>query len=163
MIDGMKRITGSGALAASLAFYLPMSLTLAQAGEFGIIGRLVNEVTKPIFEFVLNTVNSLNKKVLKDVEVQDLTNILDVTRFIFLAAVTKMACSAIGIPVAFGTALVLQTGQFAISFLIEFGYDSVKEDIPEGQKEIVANLKKSLVPAFSLGWVSGPGFNKIFA
>lgn len=130
MLNEMGRIGASGALGAASA-YLFTNLNPLGGAAFGVVGRLVNEVTKPIFKF-------LYKKLIGS---DLLSQTLDVTRFILLAGLTAAACSALGFPMTFSTALILQISQLAITyigrFMCEFACDIKQRD----------NI---LVPAFAL-------------
>lgn len=117
MTAQIGNVIGSGALGAG-ATYLAETLQLAtldpvSGALFGVTGRLIHEVTYPIFDKIDN--------LFRDSYIgPQWSSLVSFTMFISSVAITAAACTALGIPMTFTTALVLQVAQRAIGDVAEF-------------------------------------------
>ena len=112
----IQRILGSGALGAGGAYALSSlsiipNLDPVNGAVFGVVGRLITEVTDPIFNTLRYANNDKQRR---------LASLLFFARFVGTVALTALACTALGAPISFTTALVLQVAQRAFSHLICF-------------------------------------------
>lgn len=112
MNDTIRGCIGSGGYGAASAFLasnlhlIPETLNPFEGFAFGVLGRCVTEATQPVFNRIYAHRLVAGK--------QDLLNLLRVARFISSVALTAFACTAIGIPISLGTALLLQVTQLAL-------------------------------------------------
>lgn len=138
MLNEIKNIGVSGALgaAAGTLFANPVNGLV-----FGAVGRLVHEVTEPIFkEFDNTTFNS------------EVKNLITLGRFIAIIALSAAACTAVGFPLSFSTALLLQICQIAFVRIGKVLLTAVYNcNSPKAYSFIeMWGLDKSLVPATML-------------
>lgn len=118
-------IIGSGALGGASVYLVtslhlvrnlnPLAKTLSPANGlvFGVVGRLITEVTNSIFERIRHFVDYGNGA-------PQACHLFSFARFTGTVALTAIACTALGIPMSFTTALVLQVSQRAFAHLIDF-------------------------------------------
>lgn len=139
MLTEIKNIGVSGALSSAGAFIFT-NVNPVNALAFGVVGRLVNEVTKPVF------------KSMKDVVVSDeLWRVVDLGRFVAIVALSAAACTFIGLPISFSAALLVQICQLAFVHIGQYVFTDVCAE-SDGGRAFVQRWKLSslLVPAIEL-------------
>lgn len=137
MLNEIRNIGVSGALGAAAGAIVTNPLN---GLVFGVVGRLVHEVTEPIFNHLKSQIGSQNVK-----------NLLVIGRFIAVIALSAAACTALGFPLSFATALALQVGQFALVWIGKVIFEDICGRCQAGHNLVQEfSLSKSLVTACSI-------------
>lgn len=142
MLHEIARIAGSGALGAASEHvarsYLLMRFNPSTGLAFGVIGRLVTEVTQRMFKEIFGVLNYKSHQ-----------QLLDATRFVVYAQLTAKACSLVGMPMTFSAALTLQIGQLVFSRLASTVCDLASHISDSNTyRSTLEYVKNMLVPAF---------------
>lgn len=151
MFDKIEKITGSGFLGAASAYAtrycLVTHLNPLEGAAFCAIGRLVTEISLPYFASFLK---QLKQEIEGKRAPASSMHVLNLTSFLMVAGVTTLVCSQAGIPVTFGTALILRIGQMACMRLGQLVCTLAQRvPMPKGCCKILNHIhRESLVVAF---------------